>query len=286
VDDRGGPKDVPRGGRAKERAPQAQAAPPLVDQVEPPENSPPQSPPPVVMPLFYKDPRPLDPARHGRFSLKTEIEYSFTRQTNAVPLNIAEFGVAARFFPIVFVREPVPMALAVLGMRKDQNLFVDEFGRWQSGCYIPAYVRRYPFIFFESEDGKRLSLCVDEASNVLVEGDTRPLFKNGQPSDAARGAFEFCAAFQREHTTTQAFVSRLVANDLLMTSQARASLKSGEQLALTGFEVVDGKKFNALSDEAFVAFRRDGGLAGIYSHLIAQSNWDFLLNLSTGSSSR
>ncbi|HYB11616.1 MAG TPA: SapC family protein [Alphaproteobacteria bacterium] len=238
------------------------------------------------MPLFYKDPRPLDPTRHGRLSLKSEIDLGFTRQTNAVPLNITEFGVAARFFPIVFVREPIPMALAVLGMRKDQNLFVDEFGRWQRGCYIPAYVRRYPFIFFESEDGQRLSLCVDETSNALIESDARPLFKNGQASDAARGAFEFCAAFHREHTLTRAFVSKLVASDLLMAGQAKASLKSGEQLALSGFEVVDARKFNALSDEAFVAFRRDAGLAGIYSHLIAQSNWDALLNLSGGASSR
>jgi SapC len=282
VNDRGGSKEAPRASWAKERAAQA---PPTLPLVEPAQGPSPQSPPPVAMPLFYKDPRPLDPARHGRMSLKTEIDFGFTRQTNAVPLNVTEFNIAARFFPIVFVRAPAPMALAVLGMRKDQNLFVDEFGRWQSGCYVPAYVRRYPFIFFESEGGKRLSLCVDEASNALVAGDTRPLFKNGQPSDAARGAFDFCAAFQREHSLTQAFVKRLVESDLLTTSQARASLKSGEQLALTGFEVVDGKKFNALSDEAFASFRRDSGLAGIYAHLVAQSSWDSLLNLTTGSSS-
>ena len=94
------------------------------------------------MPLFYKDPRPVDPVRHGPLSLLPENDFGFARGTNAVPLNLTEFSVAARHFPIVFVRDPIPLALAVLGMRRDENVYVDDKGRWRSGCYIPAYVRR------------------------------------------------------------------------------------------------------------------------------------------------
>ncbi|MBV9523080.1 MAG: SapC family protein [Alphaproteobacteria bacterium] len=120
----------------------------------------------AMMPLFYKNPRPLDPARHSAMSLKTEMNFGFARTTNSVPLNVVEFFTAARHFPIVFMTEPFPSALAVLGVRQDENLFVDERGQWQNDSYIPAYVRRYPFIFFESDDRQTLSLCIDEAAGA------------------------------------------------------------------------------------------------------------------------
>lgn len=235
---------------------------------------------PSAMPLFYKNPHPLNPLRHGELSLKTEINCGFARHTNSVPLNAAEFMSAARHFPIVFMTAPTPGALAVLGVRKDENLFVDDRGAWKGESYIPAYIRRYPFIFLESEDGKTLSLCIDEAAGATSKSDVRPFFRDGEPTDATRGALEFCAAFQREHSETQAFVKILKESGLLMPCQANIALNGGEQLSLSGFEVVDMKKLDALPDEAFVALRKGGALTAIYAHLLSQMSWQVLVERS------
>ncbi|MBV9523079.1 MAG: SapC family protein [Alphaproteobacteria bacterium] len=100
-----------------------------------------------------------------------------------------------------------------------------------------------------------------------------------------RGALDFCAAFQREHVQTQAFVTILQETDLLMPCQANMTLKSGEQLSLAGFQVVDAQKLNALSDKAFLALRGSNGLAHIYSHLVSQGSWQALVDLSANADS-
>ena len=42
--------------------------------------------------------------------------------------------------------------VAILGLRGAANQFVNSEGAWREGKYIPAYVRRYPFILMESPD--------------------------------------------------------------------------------------------------------------------------------------
>src|SRR5688572_9263229 len=69
------------------------------------------------------------------------------RSITALPLSYTEFGAACRDYPIAFIsgggRQFI--AMAVLGLEKDQNLFVTADGAWDTGAYLPAYVRRYPF---------------------------------------------------------------------------------------------------------------------------------------------
>src|SRR5262245_19999312 len=75
----------------------------------------------------------------------------------------AEFSSAALEYAIVFGdKGDVVMPVAVLGVRTDENLYVTMQGGWQAK-YIPAFVRRYPFVFFSRDEGKTFTLCIDEA---------------------------------------------------------------------------------------------------------------------------
>ena len=225
-----------------------------------------------ALPLFYRRPRPLETASHGGMSLKTDIGFGFARGANAVPLTVAEFARASAVYPIVFATEPAPSALAVVGLRPALNLFVGPEGRWEAP-YIPAYVRRYPFIFLELNRGDQLALCIDEAAEALEPGTARPLFRDGKPTDAVDGALRFCLDFQRDHTQTASFVQALVARDLLVPYQVTLTLKSGEQLGVDGFKVVDEARFGALPDEVFLEWRRQGWLGLVYAHLLSFASW-------------
>ena len=239
-----------------------------------------QEPGKAKLPLFYTAPRPLDAERHAGKSIKSKTSYSFASETNAVPLTVAEFPRAMRHYPIVFASDSPAMPLAVLGLRNAENVFVGEDGSWQPGCYIPAYIRRVPFIFLESADKLNFTLCVDEASEFLVEeSDAQPLFTDGKPSEVTDNALKFCSAYQGQSTATRELVAALDEHDLLVPNQAGVTLASGEKMSLSGFRVIDEKKLTALPGEKFLDWRERGWLAPIYAQMLSSAAWQTLIDL-------
>ncbi len=236
------------------------------------------APPPAAMPALYQRPVLLDPQRHERFSLKEGGGFAFARSTGAILLTIGEFAAAARHYPIVFAGESPVVPMAVLGVRTDRNLFVDGHGEWVRGAYIPAYARRYPFIFMESPDKSRLGLCIDEASELVVESDVRPFFRNGQRTELIDRALEFCTAFQRDFDASRPFAEALVTHDLLTPHRADLRTASGEKFAIAGFRVIDETKFNQLPDEVFLEWRRRGWVGLAYCHFLSMGSWSSLLD--------
>jgi SapC protein len=244
-----------------------------------PAATPQQPAPDARFPLFYRSLTPLDAARHGGKSLKQRIGYDFARSSHAVLLNGSEFEAAARFYPIVFTPAPASAALAVVGVRRDRNLFVDAAGDWRPGTYIPAYIRRYPFIFHESADKQQYTLCLDETSGALEDGKDRPLFSGSKPTPIVQDALKFCAAFQRDYTSTHEFVEQLSERGILIPNQAEITLNSGEKLAVTGFHIIDRDRFAGLPDSAFLEWRRKGWLPWVYAHFVSHGNWPALVDL-------
>lgn len=253
-----------------------------------------------VMPVLYSNPVPLSPESHGDQALAPMPGYGFAAGTNAVPLNGAQFPMAMRDYPIVFAGDvdgtgpgsgPV-MALAVLGLREDENLFVDAKGRWASDSYIPAYVRRFPFIFLSSPNreksakgakpaGSNYVLCVDDSAGHIIKSTRknpgRPFFEDGKASGMTRRALEFCRTYQVQSEATKAFTAALRQHKLLKPNRARISLPSGEALSLSGFQVIDEEAFNALPADVFLAWRANGWLALVHWHFASMQNWRRLL---------
>src|SRR5512137_3034599 len=112
--------------------------------------------------LIYESAVPVSAARHGKVSLEAGGHYAFSAGINAVPLMAIEFLRAATEYAIVFASAGEDLLpAAVLGVRGDQNLYLAEDAHWRAK-YIPAFIRRYPFVFSSSADRKTLTLCVDE----------------------------------------------------------------------------------------------------------------------------
>src|SRR5271169_2906177 len=107
---------------------------------------------PVELPVLYHQPRPLNATVDAGKSLDRPKNHLYARGTNSVALTFAEFAQAMRSYPIVFTGGEPVAAMAILGLRDKENLFVDAAGNWQSGAYVPAYIRRYPFIFMQHPD--------------------------------------------------------------------------------------------------------------------------------------
>lgn len=234
-----------------------------------------------ALPLFYKNVRALESTRHARLGLSREASLRFAAATDSVPLTVAEFETAARHYPIVFAQEAPHLPIAVVGLRRRENAYVDEAGRWARDTYIPAYVRRYPFLLAEDREAERVTLCIDEACEWLVEdGEPRLFDDEGQPSDTAKQAFDFCRAFHQQSKTTRSFVEALAGAELLVESKPQLPLPGGRTLTLQGFRSIEREKLDALSDGTFLELRKQGWLPAIYAQLLSQNNWAQVLRRS------
>src|SRR5689334_322253 len=147
------------------------------------EAQPAQAPADSGLPLFYKNPQPLEPGRHEKAGLSSKVDFGFSRITNAIAITASEFSSIAFNYPIVFSTTAPVVPFAVVGLRDNENLFVKSDGSWRENAYIPAYVRRYPFIFTEVPDSDRLILCVDEDCVQYEKQSSQPFFVDGKPSE-------------------------------------------------------------------------------------------------------
>lgn len=234
----------------------------------------------TALPLFYKKPRPLNTESDNNRSLARHPDFRFAAATNSVSLLASEFLSACKHYPIVFSVADNAQPLALLGLRNRENLFIDSEGRWAAGHFIPAYVRRYPFIFMESIDPPQFTLCIDEAADTVIPGTDNPFFKDDRPTDLTNKALDFCRAFQNEYSQTQEFAKAVVEANLLVENRADIVLESGEKLSMDGFRIIDEERFNALPDETFLEWRSRGWLPLVYCHLISTNNWEVLISRS------
>jgi len=187
----------------------------------------------------------------------------------------AEFASAALEYAIVFGGAgDVVLPAAVLGVRTDENLYVTEQGGWQAK-YIPAFVRRYPFVFFTRDEGKTFTLCIDEAFPGFNQGGRgeRLFGDDGKPTPYVENVLKFLQQYQFEFQRTQAFCKKLKELNLLAPMQAQINLGSGERMALRGFLVVDRARLKTLSANVLAELVQSDELELIYAHLVSMRNF-------------
>ncbi|WP_188860091.1 SapC family protein [Marinobacterium nitratireducens] len=221
--------------------------------------------------LYYGKVVPVSFERHGGWYIKATGDYSFTAESNSVPITVVEFTAAALEYPIVFAESgDTVLPVAMLGVKAEHNLFVDSSGAWL-GHYIPAFVRRYPFVFSKSEDGDRFYLCVDEEyAGCNTEGRGERLFDSaGERTQYLGNVLNFVQEYQVQFNRTQAFCSKLKELGLLESMQAQLRLPGGEQLSLTGFQAVSREKLKALPAETLEELVKRDEMELIYTHLLS-----------------
>lgn len=225
--------------------------------------------------LIYEHAVPVSSARHGRHSVEVGGDYAFSRHVNAVPMMAAEFPAAAGEYAIIFARqEDVVIPAVLLGVGGKQNLYLDEQGAWQAK-YIPAFIRRYPFVFASSRDGQTFTLCIDEAyAGFNCEGRGERLFgDDGQPTAYVDNVLKFLRGYQNEFQRTQLFCHKLQELALLEPMQAQLALAGGGRLSLTGFMAVNRQKLKDLPGDTLAELVKTDGLELIYLHLQSMRNF-------------
>lgn len=225
------------------------------------------------LPLFYNSLAPLSSQLHPTHGLKPRENLEFTRRTHAIPVTVDEFAVVQRFYPIVFGLGENPAPLALVGLQEGQNLYLGADGQWESGYYIPAFVRRYPFMLARlSPQSEDLSLCFDETSGQLEAGAGEPLFNGAEPTDSTKGILSFCEQFEQAVFRTRAFMDELSKLDLLMDGEVTIQREGlTEPAVYRGFRMIAEDRLQNLRGDQARKLVQSGMLGLGYAHLFSLS---------------
>lgn len=217
---------------------------------------------------------PLDLKRHADFRVKDGRDFSFASKLHTIPLSAVEFMPTARHYPIIFAGEKDIHPVALLGLRSDENLFVEANGRWKEGCYVPAILRRAPFVLMQDtkhgQDG--VGLCLDVESPLVSKTEGTPIFANGKPTAMLAKMATFAASYSKEQARTRQFVNACMANNLLVERRMEITLASGQKIIFSGFRVIDEERLRKLDDETALKWFRTGWSALALAHFLSLGN--------------
>ena len=225
------------------------------------------------LPLFYKSIVPLSLEQHGNFGVDQRTKLEFTRNVHAVPVVTDEFAQVHRHYPIVFTTNEQPTPLALLGLKEGENLYLNDDGTWRENVYIPAYIRRYPFMLARpAPDADTLTLCFDETSPEIGPEGTQKFFENNDKSQVTTNVLNFCEEFEKSLQRTQFFCKELVEHGLLMDGEVSIQqTASSAPSVYRGFRMANEEKLREMRGDQARKLVQNGALPLIYAHLFSVS---------------
>jgi hypothetical protein len=224
------------------------------------------------LPLFYKDLVPLNRNEHASWHSRQTDRAPWLAGQHAIPLTVEEFPLAQRFFPIIFSQSDDAVPLALLGLNEGVNVFVEEDGTLNTPIYMPAYVRRYPFLLAKlTPEAEELSLCFDPTSDLIgAFEDGMPLFEGEEPSENCKRMLEFCEQFEIAGQKTANFIAELNKHGLLIDGELTVQPEGNAQpFVYRGFRMVDEAKLREMRGDVLRSWAQSGMLPLIHAHLFS-----------------
>jgi hypothetical protein len=223
---------------------------------------------------MYKNLEVLNKEIHKNSALGELQDASFAKEIISAPLTVAEFFESCKDYPIVFAKEANGewMATAMLGYKEKENLFINDENKWESKRYIPAFIRRYPFIFVQQND--QLLLAFDgQLKSEDQKDESRKFFKeDGTNSEFLDNVLKFLNQYQADAKATSEFIKQLDSWELLEEKVATIVNSKNEKYNINGFYVVNEEKLKNLSKKKKDDICAKNALPLITAHLISLSN--------------
>ena len=229
--------------------------------------------PQANLPLFYKDLMPLNSRDHGKWRMRPIERATWVVDQHAVPITAEEFIPAHVYYPIIFSLGDDPVPLALMGLHEGVNVYFNEEGQTAEDIYIPAYIRRYPFLLAKLDrNSETMSLCFDPTCDAVGDfEDGTALFDGDQPSEHTQNILKFSEGFEEAGARTQALIEELKKHDLLMDGELaiQRTDQPDQPYVYRGFQMVDQNKLRELRGDQLRKWNENGILALIYAHVFS-----------------
>jgi len=226
---------------------------------------------------FYSKIMVLDKEKHKDLRLKIDNNYHIFSNTNALPIAGVEFIEASREHAIAFInyQNEGIIPVYILGLRDNENLLLNPDNSWKYR-YIPAFVRRYPYIMVEPNEEGKSAICIDADYEGINDPNGDPIFIQEKdeikPAPPLESAVEMLQDFSAQLIRTKEFTKRLEEYDLLQEITPQITLADGRNISIGGIYTIDEKKLLELEDKKALTLYRSGEMAWIYNQLASISN--------------
>lgn len=227
---------------------------------------------------MFRQLTPLQPREHQQLRFNPRQPFDFANGQMLIPLVAAETARIAREMPIVFPQSGgLPQAL--VGVNHGQNMHVKEgTGEW-IGRYIPAHIRRYPFMLAAVPGDKgqgseqQFIIQFDAEASHLERPDGLALFDDqGQATETLQKIQKVLTNLERENHRTLGLVAELEAAGLLAERHIHVGEEGKGGKRLSGIRLVDEKALAVLDADTLAKLRTSGALALVYAHLLSLNN--------------
>jgi hypothetical protein len=232
---------------------------------------------------MFQNAKPLDKVRHKDLKFTPQNNYLFARQIPVSILGASEIADAARHFPVVFWdtgdKNMPTLPQALMSIEKEKNAFVDEDGNWKAGCYVPAHIRRYPFILGQLPEKDRFAIMIAEDAPHFQSDEGTPIMnEDGETTDILKRATEFLGKYKQELERTMKLVQEIEKHDVLAPMNLKVSKGTATKL-IKGFRTVNFQKVLELDDKILAQWVRTGAMGLIYAHMNSLSNLRTLIQM-------
>ena len=219
--------------------------------------------------------QPLQPSKHGQLKFQASHDLSFTKSMQTVPLAFTELPEASKYYPIIFGDTETPFPAALLSLQKDSNQYLRPDGRW-AAPYIPAHIRRYPFVLQAREQEDDFLVSIDVAAPHFGEVEGTPLFDaEDKPTALVEEAIKFLEILQRDMRATREMMN--IVKDFDILGIRNIERKQGDVSdIIAACLVVDAEKLDKLDQEKFMELRSKRILPMLYAAQFSQTNFRML----------
>lgn len=225
---------------------------------------------------LYKKVEVLNSEAHGSLKVNPIKGFEYAKELTNCAITISEFIKAKSSLPIVFVKNDSGYSAIVMLGLSEKNSFVDTKNNWKEGAYVPAFVRRYPFVFANIED--KLALGIDTDCKAVNKKSGQALFnKDNSASEYAQSVMKFMESYQKDYAMTSDIIAQLDSLGVLEDAQLNINNKDNNKI-LKGFKRVNREKLNALDDKSLSNMLRNGVYDIILAHLESLENFNSLDN--------
>lgn len=227
----------------------------------------------------------LNKDEHAKLKLDKLNTFEFAKEAAHTPLALGEYFHACKSQPILFApSEDAVASIALMGLKEGENLFLDQKSNWISAEYCPFSLRRYPFIYVETDNSDPLRkpamlLGFDSDSKAINTKRGEALFTTeNEPSQLVRNIIHTLDAFQSDMSNTTVFTQKLKELDLLEPFVAEMAVNQ-RGFKVEGFLRVSEEKLKSLPNETKIELIDSGMYNLIIAHLLSLSNFEKLAAL-------
>ncbi|MDD4506978.1 MAG: SapC family protein [Sulfurospirillaceae bacterium] len=225
---------------------------------------------------MYQNIEIITTVMHSKCGVKAIDSFVYAKELVHAPITIAEFYESCKDYPIFFTKDAngIWSAITMLGYKEKENTFINAQGIWEKNRYIPAFIRRYPFVFATQPNTHELALSFDVTCKEDKSTDMGRRFFDDETkiTPFLQGVLNFLTQFQNDAKATAEFIKQLDDWGLLEAKTANIVTTTGETVTLEGFYIVNEEKLNHLSKKKKEELCTKKAIPLITAHLISLSN--------------